>query len=49
MLKKRILMALCLGIGACAMTGCALPAKKVVLSTDKIYPAIGPYSQMMGS
>jgi hypothetical protein len=23
-------------------------ARKVVLTTDKIYPAIGPYSQMVG-
>ncbi|MGH8806242.1 MAG: Rid family detoxifying hydrolase [Noviherbaspirillum sp.] len=31
------------------MAGCAVPTKseKVVLSTDKIYPAIGPYSQMV--
>lgn len=30
--------------------GCAMPALggKVVLSTDKTYPAIGPYSQMVG-
>jgi len=46
--KKRILMALCLGISACALTGCAVPARKVVLSTDRIYQAIGPYSQMVG-
>lgn len=33
---------------AIALTGCAMPAKtsKQILSTDKIYPAIGPYSQM---
>nr|WP_307729190.1 Rid family detoxifying hydrolase [Massilia sp. IC2-278] len=30
--------------------GCAMPGTggKVVLSTDKTYPAIGPYSQMVG-
>jgi len=30
--------------------GCAMPGtgSKVVLSTDKTYPAIGPYSQMVG-
>lgn len=30
--------------------GCAMPALggKVVLSTDQTYPAIGPYSQMVG-
>lgn len=30
--------------------GCAMPALggKVILSTDKTYPAIGPYSQMVG-
>jgi 2-iminobutanoate/2-iminopropanoate deaminase len=32
------------------MSGCAMPAMggKVALSTDKSYPAIGPYSQMIG-
>jgi reactive intermediate/imine deaminase len=46
--KKRLLMALSIGASALALTGCAAPAHKVVLSTDKIYPAIGPYSQMVG-
>ena len=45
---KRFLMALCLGASACAMSGCAAPARKVVLRTDQIYPPIGPYSQMVG-
>jgi reactive intermediate/imine deaminase len=45
---KRLLMALCIGASACALSGCAAPARKVVLTTDKIYPAIGPYSQMIG-
>lgn len=46
--KKRFLMALCITASAWALSGCAAPARKVVLSTDKIYPAIGPYSQMIG-
>ena len=33
---------------AALATGCAAPGKQV-LSTDKIYPAIGPYSQMTAS
>jgi len=47
---KRLLAALCLGATALAMTGCATAGGggKVVLGTDKIYPAIGPYSQMIG-
>jgi reactive intermediate/imine deaminase len=34
---------------ACALllAGCAAPAKREVLSTNQIYPAIGPYSQMV--
>ena len=28
--------------------GCAAGTGKQVLSTDKVYPAIGPYSQMVG-
>jgi reactive intermediate/imine deaminase len=46
--KKRFLTALCIFASACALSGCAAPARKMVLSTDKIYPAIGPYSQMIG-
>jgi reactive intermediate/imine deaminase len=43
-------MALCLAASAGAMSGCASlgAPHKQVLSTDKIYPAIGPYSQMIG-
>jgi reactive intermediate/imine deaminase len=41
-------MALCIGASACALSGCAAPGGKVVLRTDKIYPPIGPYSQMVG-
>lgn len=47
--KKRLLMALCIGASAIVLGGCAAPPPhKMVLSTDKIYPAIGPYSQMIG-
>lgn len=35
-------------LAACVlMTGCAAPSKREVLSTTQIYPAIGPYSQMV--
>jgi reactive intermediate/imine deaminase len=47
---KRLLMALCIVASAFGITGCATPGSggKVVLRTDKIYPPIGPYSQMIG-
>lgn len=32
---------------AALLGGCAVPAKREVLSTTQIYPAIGPYSQMV--
>ncbi len=32
---------------AALTVGCAMPAKREVLSTTQIYPAIGPYSQMV--
>lgn len=51
MSKKRPGMILCAALlGAGLLGGCALPGTggKVVLSTDKTYPAIGPYSQMVG-
>ena len=32
---------------AAVLAGCAVPAKREVLSTTQIYPAIGPYSQMV--
>ena len=32
---------------ALATVGCATPNKREVLSTNQIYPAIGPYSQMV--
>ena len=44
---KLMTLACCLA-GALALGGCAVPGGKVALSTDKIYPAIGPYSQMIG-
>jgi 2-iminobutanoate/2-iminopropanoate deaminase len=47
-ITKRLLIVLCIVSSACAMTGCATPGGKVVLRTDKIYPPIGPYSQMVG-
>ncbi len=34
-------------VGAAGLVGCAAPGKKEVLSTHQIYPAIGPYSQMV--
>ena len=34
-------------VAALAMVGCAAPSKREVLSTNQIYPAIGPYSQMV--
>lgn len=47
---KRFVSNACLGLGALALAGCAIPhgGGKVVLSTDQTYPAIGPYSQMIG-
>ena len=45
--RKRFLMALCIGVSAFGLSGCAAP-RKVVLRTDQIYPPIGPYSQMIG-
>lgn len=32
---------------AAALTGCAAPAGKMIHTTNNIYPAIGPYSQMV--
>jgi 2-iminobutanoate/2-iminopropanoate deaminase len=47
---NKLIAAACVVAGACLTSGCATPdgGGKVVLSTDKIYPAIGPYSQMVG-
>jgi reactive intermediate/imine deaminase len=44
---KRIGMGLCVLAAAAITAGCAVPAKREVLSTNQIYPAIGPYSQMV--
>lgn len=46
----KLMTALCFVAAAMATSGCAMPGTggKVVLSTDKTYPAIGPYSQMVG-
>lgn len=45
---NKLIAIACVAGGACLTTGCATPGGgKVVLSTDKIYPAIGPYSQMI--
>lgn len=45
-LRRALLPAIAL---ATLLTGCALPPQpaRQVLSTDRIYPAIGPYSQMV--
>lgn len=47
---RKLITALCVLAAAIATTGCAghVHRGKEVLSTDKIYPAIGPYSQMVG-
>lgn len=34
-------------LGAVGLAGCAAPGKREVFSTHQIYPAIGPYSQMV--
>lgn len=34
-------------VAAALATGCAVPNQRAVLSTNQIYPAIGPYSQMV--
>jgi 2-iminobutanoate/2-iminopropanoate deaminase len=47
---NNLIAAACVVGGALMTSGCATPdtGGKVVLSTDKIYPAIGPYSHMIG-
>jgi len=48
---QKLITASCFVAAALAASGCATPGAgggKVVLSTDQIYPAIGPYSQMVG-
>ncbi|QNP49625.1 Rid family detoxifying hydrolase [Diaphorobacter aerolatus] len=43
----RLVLACGAAISALALVGCAAPSKREVLSTNQIYPAIGPYSQMV--
>lgn len=45
---KNLFTGACMTAAALVLAGCAAPSKggKEILSTDKIYPAIGPYSQM---
>ena len=48
---QKLITASCFAAIALAASGCAVPGAgggKVVWSTDQIYPAIGPYSQMIG-
>lgn len=47
---RKLITALCVLATAVATSGCAGHSHrgKQVLSTDQIYPAIGPYSQMIG-
>ena len=45
--KRRAMPGLVAVAAALVLTGCALPVKREVLSTNQIYPAIGPYSQMV--
>ncbi|MFC5462426.1 Rid family detoxifying hydrolase [Massilia niabensis] len=47
---RKLMTALCVAATAIAASGCAVHSHrgKEVLSTDQIYPAIGPYSQMVG-
>lgn len=48
MTLKHLVTGLCMTAAALVLGGCAAPSTggKQILSTDKIYPAIGPYSQM---
>ena len=50
---QKLITATCFAAVGLAASGCAIPGSgagggKVVLTTDQIYPAIGPYSQMIG-
>lgn len=47
---RKVMVASCIAMPALTLGGCAMPGSpgKVVLSTDQTYPAIGPYSQMIG-
>ena len=44
---RRAAVACGVGVLAAGLVGCAAPNKREVLSTTQIYPAIGPYSQMV--
>lgn len=44
---RRVVSLAVLLAGAVGLVGCAAPGKREVLSTSQIYPAIGPYSQMV--
>ena len=44
---KRLIALAASCAAALAMTACAMPAKREVLSTTGVPPAIGPYSQMI--
>jgi reactive intermediate/imine deaminase len=43
----RLALAGAAAVLAAGLAGCAAPNKREVLSTTQIYPAIGPYSQMV--
>lgn len=45
--RKRLLALTASCVTALALTACAIPAKREVLSTTGVPPAIGPYSQMI--
>ena len=44
---KRLMAVTASCVAALALTACAIPAKREVLSTTGVPPAIGPYSQMI--
>lgn len=47
---QKVMLASSMAVLAMTLVGCAAPGMqgKEVLSTDQTYPAIGPYSQMIG-
>ncbi len=44
---ERFTKAGCIALAAAALLGCAAPGGKTIHTTNNIYPAIGPYSQMV--
>ena len=44
---RRVALACGVAAAVATLAGCAAPHKREVLSTTQIYPAIGPYSQMV--